>query len=498
MNAPPAPALRRAWIAAIVAYAVVLRLCYAARVELLPEEAYYWNYSRHLDIGYLDHPPLVAWLIRLGTTVFGNTVFGVRAGALCCGAVTMAFVYRTAKNLFGAGANAVPILLQVLPFFFLAGLLMTPDAPLTAAWAASVYFLERALIGGRPRAWLWFGVSIGVGLVSKYTIVLLGFGAVVFMVLDAPSRRWFARWEPYAAIALAALVFSPVLAWNAEHEWASFAFQTSRRLAEPARFSVHKLVASAMVLLTPVGLAAAAAALVRAEHPLRAWRLQQCAVLVPLAVFAVFSVRHEVKLDWTGAPWTAIVPLLSVGLVRARHPGAGGRRWLRVAWPPTIGVMLAVYGAGFFYLGPGIPGVGYSGHTELLPVAWREFARQIDGIADGWRASHPGRLLVVGMDRYAIASELAFYSADQGQAVANTSSAHLFGDMGLMYERWFPAAQQAGHDLLLVAWDRDALADAHLQDRVAALQAIHEGVLVRDGKEVRRYYYRFGSDYKYP
>ena len=57
----------RALAIGLIAYAFILRLVYLGSVELLPEEAYYWNYSRHLDIGYLDHPPMVAWLIRLGT-----------------------------------------------------------------------------------------------------------------------------------------------------------------------------------------------------------------------------------------------------------------------------------------------------------------------------------------------------------------------------------------------------------------------------------------------
>ena len=137
----------------IVGYSFLLRVTYGGWIELLPEETYYWNYSRHLDIGYLDHPPMVAWLIRLGTALFGNTEFGVRAGALMCGVVTAVFVFRLTRNLFGERTALLAlILVQVLPFFFLSGMLMTPDAPLTAAWAAALYFLERALIADRSRA----------------------------------------------------------------------------------------------------------------------------------------------------------------------------------------------------------------------------------------------------------------------------------------------------------------------------------------------------------
>ena len=489
----------RALVIGIVGYGFFLRLIYSAQVELIPEEADYWNYSRHLAIGYLDHPPLVAWLIRFGTTLFGNTEFGVRFGALCCGAAAAFFVFRLTRNLFGEPSALLALgMLQVLPFFFLSGMLMTPDAPLTAAWAASLYFLERALIGGRSRAWLWAGLSVGIGLISKYTIGLLGMAAFAFMLLDPPSRRWLRRWEPYAALLIAAAVFAPVLIWNAMHHWASFAFQTSRRLAEPPRFSLHKLIGSALVLLTPTGLLAAGAAVIGITPRTRASRFLQIAVLVPMTVFALFSLRHEVKLDWTGAPWTAALPLMAYGLAEANGGGPGARRWLRVAWPPTILVMLLVYGAGLYYLVLGIPGLGYTRHTELVPVEWRDFARQIDGIADALRSKYGDKLLVVGMDRYAIASELAFYSHDQVKAVAATSSAHLFDDVGLMYEQWFPVELQTGRTLLLVSWDPANLAATHLENRVDGLESVREGVLTRDGSVVRRYYYRIAHDYKYP
>ncbi len=154
--------------AGLILYGFVLRLVYAGSVELMPEETYYWNYSRHLDFGYLDHPPMVAWLIRAATAIFGQTEFGVRAGALGCGVVTSIFVYKLARNLFGETAALAALLLtQALPYFFLSGLLMTPDAVMVAAWAGSLYYLERALLGGQSRAWWFAGVFLGIGMISK-------------------------------------------------------------------------------------------------------------------------------------------------------------------------------------------------------------------------------------------------------------------------------------------------------------------------------------------
>ena len=486
----------------VVAGAFLLRLVYAGQVELLPEETYYWNYGQHLDLGYLDHPPMVAWLIRLGTTLFGNTEFGVRIGTLCTAGLASLFACMLTRNLFGDRCALVSlVLMQALPFFFLAGLLTTPDVPLTAAWAGALYFLERALFAGRARAWLAAGVCIGLGLISKYTIGMLVLATVLFVCLDRPSRRWLSRWEPYTALVIAAAIFSPVIIWNARNEWASFAFQTSRRLAEAPRFSLHKLILSAFVLLTPTGFVTLAATFrgVRGdgEQTLdqRKWRFMQVCVLVPLAVFLAFSVRHDVKIDWTGALWLAALPMLAAAIIGFGRSVSALRSALLAAWTPTVLIFLLLYGAGLHYLALGLPGVGYSKHMELVPVGWRQLGTQIDILLDQVRREGGPPPLVIGMDRYSTASELAFYSRDRAVSVATRSSEHLFDRAGLMYERWFPRSAETGRTLLLVGWEPAALADAAISPYVERLEPIREGVLQRDGAVVHRYYYRIAHGY---
>lgn len=496
----------------VVAVAVALRLIYSGRVELLPEEAYYWSYARHLDFSYLDHPPMVGWLIGAGTAVFGDTEFGVRIGALCCGLITASFIYRLTRDLFGeASALVAVVLLQTLPFFFLTGMLMTPDAPLTAAWSAALYYSARALLAGRSEAWWRAGLCFGLGLLSKYTIALLGAAIVLFMLLDPPARRWFKRPQIYAAAVLALAVFSPVIWWNAHHDWASFLFQTSRRLADRPQFALPRLIASAIILLTPTGFAAVALLFFKGGSPAqagragaidcdpsRAWHFLKAAALFPLAVFALFSLRHEVKLDWTGAPWIGLLPALAWGIVHAAQSAAGGTRsFIRGAWAPTIIVLLLIYGSGLYDLTLGISGVGYGRHAELVPIGWRELGRQINAIS---AANQPGDapVLVVGMDRYAIASEIAFYAPDQAKSVKTTSSGHLFGQVGLMYERWFPPAAEIGRTLLLVAWNRGDLAAENVISSVDRLEPIQEGVLTRGHDVIRAYYYRLAYGYRGP
>ena len=134
---------------------------------------------------------------------------------------------------------------------------MTPDAPLTAAWGGALYFLERALIGNRRTPWWGVGVCVGLGMLSKYTIALLAPATLLFILLDPGSRRWLWQPGPYVAALVATLFFSPVIVWNALNDWASFAFQGTGRLEASLDFSLHVLLGSILLLLTPVGIASA-------------------------------------------------------------------------------------------------------------------------------------------------------------------------------------------------------------------------------------------------
>lgn len=488
-------------VLALIFYAVALRLAYLGALELLPEEAYYWNYAQHLDIGYLDHPPMVAWLIRATTGVLGEHGYAVRLGAVACSGVASYFVYRSAREFFGHRSALLALLLmQVLPTFFLAGLLMTPDAPLTAAWAAAVYFLQQALLRGRTGAWWGAGIAIGLGLLSKYTIALLFPATLLFLVFDRQSRAWLGRIAPYAAAMLSIALFCPVIIWNAHHEWASFAFQTSRRLAEAPKFSLHKLLASVIVLLGPVALLGLPAALRNgtgdmASESARRARFTTIFTLTPLSVFVLFSLNHEVKFDWTAALWVSAVPALAALLA---SPGAALGRlaaWYRAAFVPSVLVVLILYGLFLHYLTLGIPGLRYGRQLQGMPVAWADLGGQVSRLADDMTASSGAAPLVVGMNRYMLASELSFYSRAPRTAAHDTASQNLFGPSGLMYELWLPEAAARGRTLLLVAWDRGELDDTKLRAYATGLGPLCEGSLSRNGRVIGRYYYRTAQEY---
>src|SRR5262249_40450164 len=259
---------------------------------------------------------------------------------------------------FGRTAAAAAVaLVAAVPFGFMSGVLMTPDAPLTAAWAGSLLALWLALVELRPRAWPWVGVCLGVGLLAKYTIALLRGGAVLFLLVDRRARAELLRPGPYLAAAIALAVFAPVLVWNYQNDWASFLFQSRRRLTDPPSFGLHRLVGSVLVLLGP-GTILALFALLRspvrrelepessAEQRVRRWRFAALAAAAPLIVFVLFSLAHQPKVNWTGPLWLALLPATAALLARANQAqdDRAGRLAISLTAPS---LWLALLGYGF-------------------------------------------------------------------------------------------------------------------------------------------------------
>lgn len=506
---PRIPADIRWRVAAIgvLAYALALRLVFIGLIDLLPEEAYYWNYAQHLNIGYLDHPPMVAWLIWLGTSVFGNTEFGVRIAAIVTWLTTAFFVFRLTRNLFGKSAAFVGVLLVAsLPFFFAMGLTMMPDAPLTAAWAGALYFLERALVAEQRRAWWGVGVCAGLGLLSKYTLALLGPATLLFIFLDPRARRWLLRPEPYMAAVLGILLFSPVIVWNASHDWASFAFQSSRRIHDSMNFSLPALAGAALVLLTPFGLLSTGIAL-RSIHRLtgaagrpdaaRRALFIMVYTFVPLSVFVAFSFFHTVKLNWTGPLWLGALPAVAAAITVTGEAASRLDLRLQRLWVPTVMAVLVTYGLGLHYLVLGFPVAGYTGNLRTLPVAWEEFGQQAKALQNEVARTQGQEPLLIGMDTYFLASEMAFYGRGE-DAVASSVGRGVLGANSLMYNYWFTPAEMRGRTAILFALKRDQIDDPILDGRFARLSDVVEEEVVKDGKHAGSFFYRVGYDLRPP
>ena len=508
----------RVFALVVIGYTVLLRLVYLGLPELIQEEAYYWNYAMHLDLGYLDHPPMVAWIIWLGTLVFGTSEFAIRIGSFACWIITALFMYGLSLNIFNKStAISSVMLLAILPMFFGVGLVTTPDAPLVMCWAGALYFLERALVGQKRSAWWGAGICIGLGMISKYTIVLLVPATFLYMLLDKSSRRWFVRPEPYAAALCVLLLFSPVIYWNATHDWASFVFQGPRRIHGSFKFSLHLLVLSILVLLTPTGFLAAWGILrpdkrdkrapVQSDSipfPKRSYMFARVFSIIPLAVFLIFSLTRQIRLSWTGPLWLVLIPFIASQMVSGNY--LDHRRYLRLAqraWPVTIIVMMLLYGTALHYLTLGLPGMPYPQNFSFL--GWNDLGRQIDRIEDEVEVQTGKEPMVVGLDLYETASGLAFYRTKMNaltdnihddEGVQNTTGRNLFGRNGLMYRFWFLSEDLQGANMIIVSNSAKDLIKPSLRAYFMKAGDIKELSIKKNGRKVGHYFYAVFEGYR--
>jgi 4-amino-4-deoxy-L-arabinose transferase-like glycosyltransferase len=207
-----------------------LRATFAATIDLRVDEAYYWTWSREGALSYLDHPPVVAWSIRLGTLLFGDTNFGVRfAGLVSMLAMQLLLadiVWRVVRDVRYALVAA--LLPEACLTYGLGMAKITPDVALVPFELAMMWSLVRLWQSDDRRWWLAAGLFGGLALASKYTAILLLPAIALFILVPDWRGRQFRSPYLWLGAILALLVFSPVLYWNATHDWASFRFQLDR------------------------------------------------------------------------------------------------------------------------------------------------------------------------------------------------------------------------------------------------------------------------------
>jgi hypothetical protein len=207
---------------AIVVLLALARVVIAASTPIIDDEGYYWIWSRHLSLSYLDHPPLVAWLGALAVPG-ARTEWMLRMPAMLATLATTLLLYLVGRDMFGppAGIRAAALHLAV-PVFALQAVHAIPDPLLYAWWSAGLCAFWRA-VHGDPRMWWVCGLAIGLGVLSKYPMIVLLVAWLVVLVWPRYRSAWRTP-GPYLAALLACVLITPVLVWNAEHGWASLRF----------------------------------------------------------------------------------------------------------------------------------------------------------------------------------------------------------------------------------------------------------------------------------
>ena len=319
-------------LAAIIALALV-RMALAASIGLTDDEAYYRLWALAPAWGYLDHPPMVAWMIAAGRWIAGDTALGIRLCAVFTSLLGPLALWRSAHVLFGPtiARRAVWVVL-VMPLMAVGGIIITPDTPSVLFWGLAAWALAELHVSRNANWWLAVGAFAGLGLLSKYTNLFVGAGILLWMVWGAGNSRWLRSWQLWVGGAVAALVGLPVVLWNAQHEWASFAKQFGRagRGHGWTLAYLAELVGAFVGLASPLIAALAIAGLVQAISASVRERSQAHILLVSgliplLAYFLVHALHSRVQANWL-AP---LYPAFAICAAIAVAAGVG-------AWPRRI------------------------------------------------------------------------------------------------------------------------------------------------------------------
>lgn len=495
----------RLWLGVVLwlVAGVVVRAVLSAMVPLLPDETYYWDWSRRLAVGYFDHPPGIAFLVAVGTALMGPTQAGVRAGPALAALLTHLAAVICAHNLGirnGSGAQAAlraAAVLTVMPIATLGLVLATPDALLFMAAMLALLAVERALVaepGSRSSLFWWCltGLGLGLAFVAKYTAVLLPVGLVIAFLVHPVLRPRFKEPGPWVASLLALLVFAPVVIWNAGHDWVSFRFQLDHGFTPSVRGSPLsrelEMIGAQVGLASPILFVLMAGTVIdaiargwreRSQEPTRDYAAQQFAIaltaLVPLLFFAVSAWRRSVEANWPAMIYPGAVVLLASN----RAPWSSGK-WYRRGL--GLGALL-------------IAVVALQAWKPLLPLApardpiaraygWDQLALSTAQAMDDAFLEETSRRWVAA-DRYQDASELAFHLPGQPQVFSLN-----LGGRANQYDLWPQIADSLQDtDGLVAVFTADAKGDSLAATVASWFLNSKQGpdvVLQRDGGEITR------------
>ena len=493
------PAIR-SWIVGLT----LVRLAYVSFIPVTPQEAYYWYYSRHPAPGYFDHPPLTAYSMWLGTHLFGSTALGVKSMGLIWSLATSVVLYYAVlrarrwrpvtatspapEDLQAAVATVA--LYNLAAFSHVYAVTQMPDTLLMFFWILTVFLFQEILLGGGRRYWILVGASFGLALLSKYTAVALLPALLTALIVSPRGRRALLGPGPYLALGVAALVFSPVVYWNATHDWASFAFQFADRARSVSHLRLDyagQLLGSQTVLLTPLVAVLFGRTAVRlAREPRRhvaALFFFTTGIFI-IGGFALISLRTLVKMNWLLPGYLGLV--VAAVLVGQARGWSWRGSWMRAGAAVSVLLIVAAHAV---VLIPNFP-LG-DGNTW---AGWKDAGPRIKNELDA--CGGPDRCFLFS-NGYKSASMLKFHVPGQPETYAQ----NIYGRPALQFDYWPLPAKLRGKDALYVITDRREYRDdlQYVREFFAevALEATYE-YDVFWGQRARRIYVYRARDYRGP
>lgn len=236
---------------------LLARLAYIASgaIQLCEDESYQWLWSKHLALSYYSKPPLIAYIQFLGTWLWGDTVFGVRFFSPIISAIlSVAMLRFFAREVNARAGFFLVLILTATPLMAVGSILMTVDPLSVLFWTAAMIAGWRAVReDSSTRDWLWVGLWMGLGFLSKYTELFQWLCWVVFFVLWKPARKQLGRPGPYLALIVNALCGLPVVIWNWQHHWITISHVAGdAKVGAPGRVLVGEFLGVETALLNPI------------------------------------------------------------------------------------------------------------------------------------------------------------------------------------------------------------------------------------------------------
>ena len=428
-------------ISLFIAFTRILSLR-QSQLNLLPDEAQYWSWSRHLAFGYFSKPPVIAWLISASTALAGNDEWGVRLAAPLVHTATGIVIAFIGRDLFSARVGFFSALLYAtIPGVVFSGLIISTDVPLLFFWALALLAVWH--VWTAPR-WGWavaLGAAFGFGFLAKYAMGYFLLGVVAFALLT-PRAPLKTAWR-YLAVALvvAAAIIAPNLVWNSVHGWATVSHTAANanwgeggglHLIEALAFAGAQFGVFGPILLLAL---IARLAMWRRDPPNMAERFLLAFAIPVLVLMIVQSGISRAHANWAAVSYIAGVILVVGWLERIRQP-----------WPIRISLVLhmAVFIAFTLYfagaINPKLPKTVDIFHQMR---GWRSLSQLVMHRIE----AAPDETSVAADDREVMA-ELDYYLRDRFFPLVIATGN---GPPGNQYELENPITAANGRSVLLIA-----------------------------------------------
>jgi len=290
-------------------------------LSLFYDEAYYYHWSLTPDLGYYSKPPFIAWLIATTTYLVGHSVVGVKLAAPILYSASGYVIYlsgqRIASRSVGIISAVVFLSATVIGFN---SVFITTDAPLIFFWSLSIYLFITSIQSNRTVHWIALGLSVGGGMLSKYTMAALPLSLFLFLLINPNQRTKLKSYKPWLAALIAAALFSLNLWWNSENHWVTFAHTSEISQQDKSDFNLagfFEFLAGQIFVIGPVWFFLALRLLKTRKDNLSScktefdWVTQMLlfSTLVILVIIALQAVTSRAYINWA-APWVVGCSLL--------------------------------------------------------------------------------------------------------------------------------------------------------------------------------------------